>query len=134
MQSLSCGMIGTRVLTKEPKGKEISFDDRFFANRDFKNEKFRIKINSILMKESAEESDRTHDEVSRDRLAVLDSVIVRILKARKRMAHTALMAEVLQQLRWPAKPGDIKKRIEGLIDREYMERDSDDAQVYNYLA
>lgn len=29
---------------------------------------------------------------------------------------------------------DLKKRIESLIDREYLERDAADAQVYNYLA
>jgi cullin-4 len=29
---------------------------------------------------------------------------------------------------------DLKKRIESLIDREYMERDAKDAQIYNYLA
>ena len=29
---------------------------------------------------------------------------------------------------------DLKKRIESLIDREYLERDERDTQVYNYLA
>jgi cullin-4 len=28
----------------------------------------------------------------------------------------------------------MKKRIESLIDRDYLERDSSDATVYNYLA
>jgi cullin 3 len=31
-------------------------------------------------------------------------------------------------------PQMIKKRIEGLIDREYLERDKDDKKYYNYLA
>lgn len=29
---------------------------------------------------------------------------------------------------------DLKKRIESLIDREYLERDAADSQIYNYLA
>ena len=29
---------------------------------------------------------------------------------------------------------DLKKRIESLIDREYLERDESDTQIYNYLA
>ena len=29
---------------------------------------------------------------------------------------------------------DLKKRIESLIDREYLERDLNDTSVYNYLA
>ncbi len=28
----------------------------------------------------------------------------------------------------------IKKRIESLIEREYLARDKDDARIYNYLA
>jgi cullin-4 len=40
----------------------------------------------------------------------------------------------LAQVKFPAKPTDLKKRIESLIDREYLERDRANAQVYNYLA
>jgi hypothetical protein len=29
---------------------------------------------------------------------------------------------------------DLKKRIESLIDRDYLERDDADPSVYNYLA
>ena len=29
---------------------------------------------------------------------------------------------------------DLKKRIESLIDREYLERDESDTQIYNCLA
>jgi hypothetical protein len=31
-------------------------------------------------------------------------------------------------------PNDIKKRIEALIEQEYLERDAADRGVYNYLA
>lgn len=31
-------------------------------------------------------------------------------------------------------PADLKKRIESLIDRDYMERDKDNANQYNYVA
>lgn len=31
-------------------------------------------------------------------------------------------------------PADLKKRIESLIDRDYMERDKDNPNQYNYLA
>jgi hypothetical protein len=39
-----------------------------------------------------------------------------------------------EQLKFPIKPADLKKRIESLIDREYLERDKSNPQVYNYLA
>jgi cullin 4 len=31
-------------------------------------------------------------------------------------------------------PADLKKRIESLIDREYMERDAADSSLYKYMA
>lgn len=31
-------------------------------------------------------------------------------------------------------PADLKKRIESLIDRDYMERDKDNPNTYNYVA
>ena len=31
-------------------------------------------------------------------------------------------------------PTDLKKRIESLIDREYMERDKDNPNTYHYVA
>ena len=39
-----------------------------------------------------------------------------------------------KQLKFPIKPADLKKRIESLIDREYLERDKNNPQIYNYLA
>ena len=36
-------------------------------------------------------------------------------------------------LPWP-QPTDLKKRIESLIDRDYMERDKDSPNTYNYVA
>jgi cullin-4 len=91
----------------------------------------------------------------------VDAAIVRIMKARKTLTHTLLMSELfsqvraslqpsllqpkrhfalplrpicLPQLKFPAKPIDLKKRIESLIEREYLERDEASPQVYKYLA
>lgn len=47
LQSLACGIIGTRVLTKDPKGKDVDPTDAFWFNADFTNKLFRIKINTI---------------------------------------------------------------------------------------
>ena len=59
----------------------------------------------------------------------------RIMKARKRLKHHQLIAEVLAQLHFfKPQPKTVKKRIEHLIEREYLERDPDDQTVYKYLA
>lgn len=67
-------------------------------------------------------------------MAQVDAAIVRIMKARKTLSHTLLISELLEQLKFPVKAADLKKRIESLIDREYLERDEGNAQVYKYLA
>lgn len=50
--------------------------------------------------------------------------------------HTLLVAEVTEQLRarFLPSPVIIKKRIEGLIEREYLARTPDDRKVYTYVA
>jgi cullin 4 len=50
LQSLACGK--ARVLTKIPKGRDVMNEDKFIFNFDFKNKLFRIKINSIQLKET----------------------------------------------------------------------------------
>ena len=60
------------------------------------------------------------------------AAIVRIMKARKVLSHSLLISELFQQLKFPIKPPDLKKRIESLIDREYLERESNAS--YRYLA
>jgi len=66
----------------------------------------------------------------------VEAAIVRIMKARKALNHNDLIAEVTRQLqaRFSATPQFIKKRIESLIEREYLERDEADRRKYNYLA
>lgn len=132
LQSLACGQV--RVLKKEPKGREVEDSDEFLFNESFTNERIRIKINSIQLKETVKEDTDTHERVFRDRQYQVDAAVVRIMKSRKTLSHPLLMAELFSHLKFPAKPVDIKKRIESLIDRDYLERDSKSPQVYNYLA
>ena len=65
----------------------------------------------------------------------VEAAIVRILKARKVMKLSELMAEVVSQLAF-FKPSFrvIKQRIEALIVREYVKRDEEDANTFHYLA
>ena len=132
LQSLACGKI--RVLRKEPKGRDVADDDVFFYESAFKNGLYRIKINSIQMRESEQENEQTTERVFQDRQYQIDAAIVRTMKARKTLTHSLLISELYAQLKFPLKPPDIKKRIESLIDREYLERDQGQSSVYRYLA
>lgn len=44
------------------------------------------------------------------------------------------MNELLLQLKFQADRSILKKRIESLIEREYLERDKTQTGTYNYLA
>lgn len=132
LQSLACGK--TRVMVKIPKGREIDDTDQFSINNDFANKLYRIKINQVQMKETNEEQKATEERVYQDRQYQMDAAIVRIMKMRKSLMHNLLISELFNQLKFPAKPADLKKRIESLIDRDYMERDKDNANQYNYIA
>ncbi|NWR59286.1 CUL4A protein, partial [Bucorvus abyssinicus] len=132
LQSLACGK--ARVLIKNPKGKDVEDGDKFIFNGDFKHKLFRIKINQIQMKETVEEQVSTTERVFQDRQYQIDAAIVRIMKMRKTLGHNLLVSELYNQLKFPVKPGDLKKRIESLIDRDYMERDKDNPNQYHYVA
>ncbi|XP_051936420.1 cullin-4B [Hippocampus zosterae] len=132
LQSLACGK--ARVLTKIPKSKDVEDGDKFSCNDEFKHRLFRIKINQIQMKETVEEQASTTERVFQDRQYQIDAAIVRIMKMRKTLSHNLLMSEVYNQLKFPVKPADLKKRIESLIDRDYMERDKENPNQYNYVA
>ena len=56
------------------------------------------------------------------------------MKTRKELPHAALMNELIAQLKFPVRREDVKKRVESLLEREYLERDAKRPDVYIYLA
>jgi cullin 4 len=97
----------------------VANDDVFQVNKKFSSNLKRIKIPNILKKATKEERDKVVEGVSRDRLYLIDAVLVRIMKARKTILHQQLIPQELEQVKVPAQPSDIKQRIESLIEREY---------------
>ncbi|KFH62257.1 Cullin 4 [Podila verticillata NRRL 6337] len=132
LQSLACGKY--RVLVKNPKSKDVSDTDTFKFNEDFTASLTRIKINSIQLKETPEENSSTTERIFQDRQFQVDAAVVRIMKTRKQLSHTLLISELFEQLKFAIKSSDLKKRIESLIDRDYLERDKTDSTLYKYVA
>ncbi|KAJ2943450.1 hypothetical protein O0L34_g12258 [Tuta absoluta] len=71
-----------------------------------------------------------------DRKMYLQAAVVRIMKQRKVLRHTELIQEVVSQARGSFAPSVamIKKCIEALIDKQYLERAPGSLDTYSYLA
>jgi len=125
-----------KVLAKEPKTKNVADEDTFAFNSAFKSKLYRVRILPLARGESKEERDATREKVDEERKHQIEAAIVRVMKARKTMEHSQLIAEVTQQLsaRFMPNPMVVKKRIESLIEREYLERSKKDRKIYHYLA
>jgi cullin-4 len=113
--------------------KEIADTDIFYFNEKFTSKKVRIKINQIQLKETRVEQQKTQEAVFQDRIGQVDAALVRIMKTRKTLHHNDLVTEVINILRFPFQASDLKKRIETLIDREFLARDKHDQTLYNYI-
>lgn len=133
----STGKATQRILIKNPKTKEIESSHEFYVNDSFTSKLHRVKIQTVAAKgESEPERRETRNKVDEDRKHEIEAAIVRIMKSRKRMAHNILVTEVTELLksRFLPSPVIIKKRIEGLIEREYLARTPEDRKVYTYVA
>ncbi|KAJ5901966.1 Cullin-1 [Penicillium taxi] len=113
-----------KVLLASPEGAKPDPSTIFSLNYNFKNKKIKINLNVQIKTETKQEIEQTHKTVDEDRRLLLQSVIVRIMKSRKKMKHVQLVQEVIQQVkaRFPPKIADIKKNIETLMEKDYMER------------
>ncbi|KAH9730299.1 Cullin-1 [Citrus sinensis] len=76
------------------------------------------------------------EDVDKDRRYAIDAALVRIMKSRKVLGHQQLVSECVEQLSRMFKPDikAIKKRMEDLITRDYLERDKENPNMFRYLA
>lgn len=125
--------------TAEKTKKTVTIDNNtvFKPNDTFKSSKIKNKVKEIGGgKKEQSEVDETNEKILEERKWICDAVIVRIMKMRKKLDHRSLVNEVVEQLvsRFPVDAMFIKKRIENLIDREYLERAEGSRDTYHYLA
>ncbi|KAJ0988374.1 hypothetical protein J5N97_006730 [Dioscorea zingiberensis] len=130
LHSLSCAKY--KILNKEPDSKNISETDYFSFNSKFTDRMRRIKVPLPQV----DERKKVVEGVAKDRRFAVDAAIVRIMKHHKVLGHQQLMSECAEYLGRTFKPDFklIKKRIEDLMGREYLERDANEHNVYRYIA
>jgi cullin 3 len=147
----------TRILIKEPMSKDVKPTDKFFFNEGFNGKFVKIKV-GVISSGNKVENDRERRETEKknddSRQFCIEAAVVRIMKyvscihakvritltssrQRKELSHQQLILETLSQLAGQFKPevNMVKKRLESLIEREYLERiDGAKIDSYRYLA
>ncbi|CEP10928.1 hypothetical protein [Parasitella parasitica] len=129
--SLSTGPY--KLLLNTSGTDKVNQSDSFAYNHDFEsvNPKVRIPAAASIEPTKDEEKD-VEKKVHISRQHQLEAAIVRIMKAKKTSTHTALVEDLFKELKYPVQADDIKKRIETLIDRDYIIRDPQDSSSYIY--
>ncbi|XP_071958139.1 cullin-2-like [Antedon mediterranea] len=127
-------LVEVKLLKQEPEG-QITEKTVFVLNLEYSNKRTKFKISTAMQKETTQEIELTHRSVDDDRKLYLQAAIVRIMKARKALKHNILIQEVISQSRTRFTPTNsmIKKSIEALIDKQYIDRSSN-ADTYVYQA
>eukprot|EP00054_Salpingoeca_dolichothecata_P025251 m.174938 g.174938 ORF g.174938 m.174938 type:complete len:733 (+) comp25290_c1_seq1:50-2248(+) len=125
----------SKILLKENNNRDIE-GENFQVNTGFSSKMTRIKIQQVLSKENTAERLATRAKVDEDRVHQIEACVVRIMKARKNLHHSNLVAEVTEHLqpRFVPHPNNIKRRIESLIERDYLGRSTTDRKMYHYIA
>ena len=115
LQSLACAK--HKVLSKHPKGRDVNVTDTFTVNLGFEDEKIKIKINQIQLKETKQENKETHERVAKDRQFETQAAIVRIMKGKKKLKVALLTAEVIAAMRTRGviHADDIKKEMDKYV-------------------
>ncbi|XP_019874549.1 cullin-2 isoform X2 [Aethina tumida] len=116
--------------------EELTPEVTLRLNMDYSNKRTKFRITAAVQKETTQEVEQTMNSVEEDRKMYLQAAIVRIMKSRKVLKHNLLIQEVYAQSKVSFAPSVqlIKKCIESLIDKQYIERTPHSSEEYSYVA
>lgn len=135
-----------RILRKDSRGRGVSDGDAFTFNADYSSRHKRVRVPLVSLKHATQSGPGAPQgaaaasavplDVEQRRKHLVEAAIVRIMKARRTLKHHELITEVTHQVsqRFVPEPQYIKKRVESLIERDYVARRDDDRRTYHYVA
>jgi len=131
-----------KVLQKEkdvdPKKESIKKEDVFMLREKIPAKKLprKIQFPPGSAKQQQVEANQDHESVMKQREFEIEAAMVRVMKARNRLDWNQLQVEVINILKSRFVPDArmLKKRLESLIDRKFMDRDENDPKIILYIS
>lgn len=124
-----------QAVDKETEKKPAEDNEKFWINPEFKSDRLKINcVPSLAIKSGpGEKKDDNLNEIMKEREFVIDAAIVRIMKSRREMALLDLQQETKKLISlFIPDPRMVKRRIDSLMERDYLERHPDKMNVFIY--
>ncbi|KAH6924890.1 hypothetical protein HPB50_025905 [Hyalomma asiaticum] len=136
LNSLCSGEASRPILVKAPGTQQIENSHVFAVNEAFTSVMARVKVLSTTGQTNPASTDAEAVNVDEEQRYTIEAAIVRVMKARKKLSHNDLVTEVTDLLRDRFTPSRaaLKRRVDALIDKMYLERDNGDREVYVYVS
>ena len=133
---LAGGQEGTDSKARRRGPQDLKAHSVLKINSKFKNPLRRIKVPKVSIQSDASKREAEDEQTDQDRSKVLQAAIVRLMKARKKLRFQDIVVETTKLVRERFEPAmrQIRREVEGLVERDYLERDEDDPHLLRYLA
>lgn len=128
------------VVLKRPNTKSLEPNHEFMLNPKYFNKQKRVNVPLMqplkIWGQEEEEETQEKKEKRIQQQYQIDNSICCIMMTRRKLSHPILVREVICRLKSRFIPRSyiIKKRIEALIEQEYLERDPQDRSSYRYVS
>lgn len=111
-------------------------NDVFIIASSIKTKKRRLRYPAGSASKTKKDSDDVEKHVEKQREFEIDACIVRIMKSRNVLSWQELTTEAVRSLkdRFAPQPRMLKRRLESLVEREFISRDPSNPSMLSYIA
>jgi len=125
------------LIKGEPEDKEkINPTETLTFNPKFNSAQKRLvtKPAKITAAKRPEETSELERDILKEREFIIDSVVIRVMKSRRVLLYNDIIIETKKLITmFTPDPTMMKKRIESLVEREYLKRDENDHSKFVYV-